>query len=158
MHLGVSQAESLHVKYISMYEIYCNYIFPHFHTMDSATRVTHIKFIANNVYPNCWYESQYAKSQHYYQANQFISKFKSLKCIGDNADLRAVQSFYDHNQEIFMVFCNEHCFLPKELQDDNLQEFLKYFGLRIMPTTTEFLNYCHKITQPQLLKRLQKFC
>ena len=141
------QAESLHVKYISMYEIYCNYIFPHFHTMDSATRVTHIKFIANNVYLNCCHESQYAKSQHCYQANRFISEFKSLKCIGDNVDLRDIQSFYDHTQEIFNVFCSEYCFLPKELQDDNLQECLKYFGLRVKPTTIEFLKYCHKIAQ-----------
>ena len=141
------QAESLRVKYISMYEVYCNYIFPHFHTMDSATRVTHTKFIFNDVYPNCRHESQYASSPHYYQACHFISQFKSLKCIGDNTDLRDIQSFYDHTQEIFTAFCSEQYFLPKELQDDNLQECLKFFGLRIMPTTAEFLNYCNKVVQ-----------
>ena len=141
------QAESLHVNNISMYEVYCKYIFPHFHTMDSATRVEHIKFISNNVFTNCRHESEYAKSPNCYQANNFISQFKSLKCIGDNTDLRDIQSFYDHTQEIFTIFCNEHCFLPKELQDYNLQECLKYFGLRTVPTTSEFLDYCHMIAQ-----------
>ena len=141
------QAESLRVKNISMYEVYCNYIFPHFHTMNSATRVTHIKFISNDVFDDCRHESQSPKSPLYYQANHFISQFKSLKCIGDNADLRDIQSFYDHAQEIFTVFCSEQCFLPRELQDDNLQECLKYFGLRIIPTTREFLNYCNKVVQ-----------
>ena len=139
------QAESLHIKSVSMYEVYCEYIFPHFHTMDSATRVEHIKFISNNVFTDCRYESEYAKSP--YQANNFISQFKSLKCIGDNTDLCDIQSFYDHTQEIFTIFCNEHCFLPKELQDCNLQECLKYFGLRTVPTTSEFLDYCHMIAQ-----------
>ena len=141
------QAESLHIKSISMYEVYCKYIFLHFHTMDSATRVEHIKFISNNVFTNCRYESEYAKSPNYYQANNFISQFKSLRCIGDNTDLRDIQSFYDHTQEIFTIFCNEHCFLPKELQNYNLQECLKYFGLRTVPTTSEFLDYCHMIVQ-----------
>ena len=141
------QAESLHVKSISMYGVYCEYIFPYFHTMDSATRVEHIKFIANNVFAKCRYESGYAKSPNYYQANNFISQFKSLKCIGDNTDLHSIQSLYDHTQEIFTFFCNEHCFLPKKLQEDNLQECLKYFGLRTVPTTSEFLNYCHMIAQ-----------
>ena len=146
-HVLRSQAKFLHVNSISMYEVYYKYIFPHFHTMDSATRVEHIKFISNNVFADCQYESQYKKSPNYYPANNFISKFKSLKCIGDDTDLRDIQSFYDHTQEIFTMFCNEHCFLPKDLQDDCLQDCLKYFGLRTVPTTSEFLDYCHMIPQ-----------
>ena len=141
------QAESLRVRNISLYEVYYNYIFPNFHTMNSTTRVTHIKFISNNVFNDCRHESQSPKSPLHHQANHFISQFKSLKCVGDNLDLCDIQSFYDHTQEIFTVFCSEHYFLPRELQDDNLQECLKYFGLRIVPTTTEFLNYCHKIAK-----------
>ena len=142
-----SQAESLAVNKISMYEVYYNYIFPHFHTMDSATRLKHIKFISKNVFTDCQHESEYTKSPNYYQAKHFISQFKSLKCIGDDTDLRDIQSFYDHTQEIFRMFCNEHCFLPKELQDDRLQDCLKFFGLRTVPTTSDFLDYCHMITQ-----------
>ena len=142
------QAESLHVNHISMYEVYCKYIFPYFHTMDSATRVEHIKFISNNVFTDCRHESEHTRSPNYYQAHDFISQLKSLKCIGDDTDLRDVQSFYDHTQEIFTMFCNEHCFLPKELQDHNLQDCLKFFGLRTVPTNSEFLDYCHMmITQ-----------
>ena len=141
------QADSLNIKNISMYEVYCIYIFPHFHTMNSATRVEHIKFISDNVLSSCQFESQYKHSANYYQANNFIAKFKSLKCIGENTDLRDIKSFYDHTQEIFTVFCSEDCFLPKELQHTELQECLKFFGLRIIPLTSEFLDYCHKVTQ-----------
>ena len=141
------QADSLHVKRISMYELYCKYIFPHFHTMDSSTRVKHIKFISENVFADCRHESELQKSPKYYEANNFIASFRSLKCIGDNTDLHEIQSFYDHTQKIFTVFCNEDCFLPKELQHIGLQECLKFFGLRTIPTTSEFLYYCRKVTQ-----------
>jgi len=135
------QAGSLYVRDISMYEVYCNYIFPHFNTMNSATRVNHIKFISENVYLG------YNKSQNYSQANKFIFQFRSLKCIGDGVDLRSIQSFYDHTQKIFVTFCDDSCFLPKELQDKDLQKCLKYFGLRTVPTTKEFLEYCHSVAK-----------
>ena len=138
------QADSIYVKDISVYEVYCKYIFPHFYTITSTVRIEHIKFISLNVYPNCCYESEVKSS---YEANNFIVQFRSLKCIGDNTDLRDIQSFYDHTQKVFTVFCNKSCFLPKELQHSDLQGCLKYFGLRTVPTTSEFLNYCHKIAE-----------
>ena len=142
------QANSLSVLNISSYEVYCNYIFPYFHVMNAATRVEHVKFISHNVFAICQYESQYQKSSNHYQANNFITQFRCLKCIGDDdTNLRDIQSFYDHTQEIFNVFCNEQCFLPADLQDVTLQECLKYFGLRTIPTTSELLDYCHKVAQ-----------
>ena len=138
------QADSFYVKDISVYEVYCNYIFPRFHTMNSTVRMEHVKFISQNVYPNCCYESEVKSS---YQASNFIIQFKSLKCIGDGVNLHDIQSFYDHTQEIFTAFCNKSCFLPKELQRSDLQEGLKYFGLRTVPTPSEFLNYSHKIAE-----------
>ena len=138
------QADSIYVKDISVYKVYCKYIFPHFHTMTSIVRIEHITFISLNVYPNCRYESEVKSS---YKANNFNVQFMSLRCIGDNTDLRDIRSFYDHTQEIFTVFCNKSCFLPKELQHSDLQGCLKYFGLRTVPTTSEFLNFCHKIAE-----------
>ena len=141
------QADSLCVKDISLYEVYCTYIFPYFHIMNPTTRVEHIKFISSNVFANCRHESGYAKSPNHNEAKDFITNFKALKCIGDNADLHEIGFFYDHTQEIFTVFCNEDCFLPKELQQISIQECLRFFGLRTIPTTSEFLDYCHKVTQ-----------
>ena len=142
-----TQADCLNIKEISLYELYCEYIFPHFNAMNAAMRIQHIKFISSRVFIYCRYESESTYSSNQQVAKEFIRKFEDLECIGgDNLDLYSIGSFYDHTQEIFTVFCDEKCFLPKELQDDDIQESLKFFGLRSVPTTTEFLDYCHRVS------------
>ena len=144
-----TQADYLNISKISLYELYCDYIFPHFNAMNSDMRIEHIKFISTRVYFNCKHESEsmYLMSNQQQLALNFIKEFTQLKCIGDDDSyLKNIGSFYDHTQEIFTVFCDEQCFLPKELQDDDIQESLKFFGLRSVPTTTEFLDYCSHVS------------
>ena len=146
----LDQAEHLNIKKISLYEVYCNYIFLHFGTMNSAMRIEHIKFVSKCVFDDCRHESERkhvsSDSTNHIQAIEFIKKFKALPCIGDSAPLRCISSFYDHTQDIFKVFCDSQCFLPKELQDDDIQESLKFFGLKTAPTTDEFLDYCRHVS------------
>ena len=142
-----NQADFLNIKKISLYEVYCDYIFPHFDSMDSNMRTKHIKFILTKVFSSCEYKSKDMDSSDHFEALKFINHFKDLKCIGDDdMNLRNIGSFYDHTQEIFSAFCDENCFLPKELQNDDIQKSLKFFGLRSIPTATEFLDYCHKVS------------
>ena len=138
--------QQLGINEISLYEVYCKYIFPHFDAMSSATRLQHIKFIAQNIHYYCAHESQNERSSNYCLARDFVNTFKSLPCIGDDdSSLRPINSFYDHTQEIFTFFCEECCFLPEELQYDNIHECLKFFGLRTVPTRDDFLSYCHRV-------------
>ena len=143
-----SHAEILGISDISLYELYCNYIFPHFSTMESAMRVEHLKFISQRVFFGCKYHSVDKFSDQHSMANKFIAKLKCLKCIGDNyLALRTIDSFYDHTQEMFTVFCDDNCFLPKELQDSEMQECLKFFGLRTVPTADDFLKFCNQVAK-----------
>ena len=138
------KADYLDIKEISLYELYCDYIFPHFSAMNSAMRIEHIKFISKKMFVDC------KRSLDQELPTRFTKDFKNLKCIGDDKlNLHNIGSFYDHTQdsEIFTVFCcNEQCFLPKQLQDDDIQEGLKFFGLRNVPTDTEFLDYCKRVS------------
>ena len=78
-------------------------------------------------------------------ANNFMAKFKSLRCIGDNnLALCTIDSFYDYTNEMFAVFCDDHCFLPKQLQGNEIKACLKFFGLRTAPTADDFLNFATK--------------
>ena len=133
-----TQADHLDIKKISLFELYCDHIFPYFSDMDSSMRVQHIKFISKKMFVDCKRLSE----------PRFTKDFKELKCIGDdNSNLHNIGSFCDHTQEIFTVFCDEEqCFLPKELQDHDIQESLKFFGLRSIPAPTEFLDYCRRIS------------
>ena len=145
-------AEHFNIKKISLYEVYCNYIFPYFDTMNSVMRVEHIKFISKNVFADCRYESEgrqhiLSDSTNHDQAKKFIKNFKVLPCIGDNAPLHCISTFYDHTQEVFSIFCKSQCFLPKELQDDEIQESLRFFGLKQAPTAKEFLDYCRCVSK-----------
>ena len=142
-----SQADNLNIQKISLYELYCDYIFPHFSAMNSAMRIEHIKFISTKVFVYCKYESESTHSFNRQSALKFVKQFKDLQCIGDDAlGLQRIGSFYDHTQEIFRVFCDEQDFLPEELQEDDFQNSLKFFGLRSIPTASEFLNYCYKVS------------
>ena len=143
-----NQANFLDIKEISLYEVYCDYIFPHFNSMDSSMRTKHVKFILTKVFSSCEYESKDTDSSNHFSALKFIDNFKELRCIGnDDMNLRNIGSFYDHTQEIFTAFCDKNCFLPKELQDDDdIQQGLKFFGLRSIPSAAEFLDYCHKVS------------
>ena len=150
----LSQAEHLNIKKISLYEVYCGYIFPFFNMMNSAMRIEHIKFISKHVFDNCKYDSKAKKyissdstDYRYYQAIKFIRDFKALQCIGDNAPLCCISSYYDHTQEIFTIFCDSQSFLPKELQEDNIQESLRFFGLKTAPNADEFLDYCRRVSK-----------
>ena len=141
------QAEYLNIKEISLYELYCEYIFPHFNAMDSAMRIEHIKFILKKVFGLCKYESESTESPNQHLAQKFIRQVKGLNCIGDDSmSLYNIGSLYDHTQEIFNIFCDEQRFLPKVLQHNEFQESLKFFGLRSVPTTAEFLDYCHCVS------------
>ena len=141
------QAEYLNIKEISLYELYCEYIFHHFNAMNASMRIQHIKFISRRVFTYCKHESESTYSSNQQIAIKFIKKFKNLKCVGDdNSDLYNIGSFYDHTQEIFTIFCDEQSFLPQELQDEEILESLKFFGLRSVPTTAEFLDYCHRVS------------
>ena len=142
-----AQAEYLNIKEISLYELYCDYIFPHFSAMNATMRIQHIKFILRRVFAYCKYESESIYSSNQQPAIKFIKKFKGLKCIGDdNLDLCNINSFYDHTQNIFTMFCDEQSFVPQELQDEEILEGLKFFGLRSVPTAAEFLDYCHRVS------------
>ena len=142
-----SQADNLNIQKISLYELYCDYIFPHFSAMNSTMRIEHIKFISTKVFGYCKHESESTYSFNKQSALKFVKHFKILQCIGDDAlGLQRIGSFYDHTQEIFRVFCDEQDFLPEELQDDDILDSLKFFGLRSIPTTSEFLNYCYKVS------------
>ena len=140
--INMQAIKHLGIREISLYEVYCRYIFRHFNTMSSATRLQHIKFISQNVYYHCKHHSTNGYSPHHQLAKNFIDMFESLPCIGDKPPLRAINSFYDHSQEIFTFFCKEDCFLPEELQHNNIYECLKFFGLITVPTDDDFLSYC----------------
>ena len=141
-------AELLGIKDISLYELYCNYIFPHFSTMKSEMRLEHLKFISERVYGGCKYHSEDSYADEHEMANKFIAQLRSLKCIGENdLELHTIDSFYDHTKEMFTIFCDDHCFLPKDLQGNELQECLKFFGLRTVPSADDFLKFCHQVSR-----------
>ena len=76
----------------------------------------------------------------------FINEFKALRCIPDHTgELQTIDFFYNHEEMVFKVFCNEHYFLPVKLRTNEWYEFLKYFGLKVAPTRQQFVSYCKQV-------------
>ena len=152
-----SQAEHLGIKEITLYELYCSYIFPNFCIMNFEVRIKHIKFIAKRIFDICELSSKNEHSSSYSQANMFIQKFKSLKCIGTgNSNLQTIDSFYDHSYEMFTIFCDDKCFLPKVLHDDDIQNCLRYFGLKTVPSTEDFVRFSYQLEEIQDIEAARK--
>ena len=137
------EAENLGMRNINKYDVYCNFIFPNFHHLDSNVQLNHLMFIKNEIYLKCKDKLETSDKSN---IRNFVTALKSLKCIPDLAGtLRTIESFYDHNEKIFQIFCNKYCFLPDKFRDSKWHSFLQHFGLRTIPTNEEFVSFCRNL-------------
>ena len=133
--------------------MYCKFIFPKFHLLDKAAQLCQLRFIKENIYPQYKFllEEWYANKPAVKQAKTFVKDLKFLECILDNNGvLRTIDSFYDYNEKLFKVFCQESDFLPNELRTAEWLDFLKYFDLKYAPTKTEFIAFCKMLSKYDL--------
>ena len=134
------EAENLGMLNINKYDVYCRFIFPNFHLLDPYTQLDHLAFVKTEIYLKFKHD---LKASTDINIKNFISAMKSLKCIPDlTGTLHTIGSFYDHNEKIFQVFCNESYFLPDKFRDSKWHSFFQFFGLQSVPTCQEFLMFC----------------
>ena len=139
------EAENLGMFNINKYDMYCNFIFPNFHFLDSVAQLDHLIFIRTDIYPECKQILENSgKSSN--MVKNFVTALKSLQCIPDHTGaLRTIESLYDHNEKIFQIFCDESCFLPNQFRDSKWYGFFKYFELKTVPTYKEFMWCCKRL-------------
>ena len=144
------EAENLEMSNIDKYDVYCKFIFPKFHLLNRTAQLCQLRFIKDNIYQECkffleeWHTNKDASNK----AKVFVNHFRSLKCIADSTgDLCTIDSFYDHSEMLFKAFCQEKHFLPSELRATEWLEFLKYFGLKSIPTKNEFITFCKMLSK-----------
>ena len=152
-----NEAENLEMSRINKYDVYCKFIFPNFHHLDSSAQMKHLAFIVESVYPNCKHILEVPNNDIY---REKVKKFKkvlmSLQCIPDTTGvLRTIKYFHDHEEPIFKAFCNESCFLPANFRIAKWHEFYKYFGLKVNPTAEEFITYCKHLVKFDTISAIQ---
>ena len=80
------------------------------------------------------------------KVTNFVAALKSLPCIPNlTGTLCTIGSFYDHNEKIFQIFCDESCFLPNRFRDSQWHGFFQKFGLKTVPTYEEFVLCCKRL-------------
>ena len=149
------EAKKLNLHNINKYDVYCRFIFPHFHSFNLNIQREHLKFIKENIYPGC------KKAMEDLSGNKkitaFVNTLKSLKCIMDTSGIfHRIESFCDHNEPIFKTFCSESSFLPMDLRGEEWQGFLKYFGLRIAPTAEEYISFCNHLPNIRNIHKIRE--
>ena len=150
-----NEAENLKMRKINKYDVYCKFIFPNFHHLDSSARMKHLTFIVESVYPNCKHALKFLNSD-IDKVKIFISTLQSLRCIPDNTGvLQTIRYFYDHEEPLFKAFCNESCFLPRNFRNAKWYECFKYFGLKVNPTAEEFISYCKQLVNFDTISAIQ---
>ena len=137
------EAKNLGMLNINKYDVYCNFIFPNFHCLDPSTQLDHLTFIKTEIYIKC---KHILKTSNDDNIRNFVNAMKSLKCIPDlTGILHTIGSFYDHNEKIFQIFCDESCFLPDKFRDSKWHSFFQFFGLKTVPTYEEFVMFCKRL-------------
>ena len=142
------EAEHLGMQSINTckFDVYCKFIFPNFHLLDTSAQMDHLKFIKKEIYPACILATRCYGFSIDDKVNFFIDDFKALRCIPDGTGkLQTINFFYNHEEMVFKVFCDENYFLPVELRTKEWLEFLKYFGLKVAPTKEQFVSYCKQV-------------
>ena len=144
------EAKNLQMNSIEKYHVYRELIFPTFHLLDKDAQLCQLRFIRDNIYPECKFllEGRQANKDVVSKAKMFVDHFTSLKCILNcTGDLCTIDSFYDHSEILFKQFCHENSFLPSEFRTTEWIEFLKYFGLNSIPTKNEFITFCKMLSK-----------
>ena len=140
------EAENLGMLNINKYDMYCDFIFPNFHCLDSNAQLDHLTFIRTEMYLECKHILKKNSDNRMNKASNFITALKSLQCIPDlTGTFHTISSFYDDLEKIFQIFCDESCFLPKTFRNSKWHSFFQYFGLKIVPTYEEFVLYCKRL-------------
>ena len=144
------EAENLQISNIDKYDVYCTLIFPNFSLLDRCEQLCQLRYIKDYIYPECKYylEKYRIHKDVIKRVETFVEHFKSLECIVDGTgNLHTIDFFYDHNEILFELFCQETVFLPSELRNTEWLEFLQYFGLKYIPTKPEFISFCRKLPE-----------
>ena len=89
------EANNLEMSLIEKYQVYCELIFPKFHLLDKTDQLCQLRFIKDNIYPECKFllkewkvneditleERKVNKDITVVKAKDFVNHLKSLKCI-----------------------------------------------------------------------------
>ena len=152
-------AEQLTISTIFTENLYTQFIFPHFHQMNSGERYQHLEYIRDRLYRSCKSNSEnyytiissYGIRQHLIDQQQralsFIGALKSLRCIGnDGSPLRSVSAFCNHTCRIFNAFSAHFLFLPDNYRSKS-SEWLAFFielGLQQTVSQEKFIEFCQE--------------
>ena len=151
----LGSAKKLSIIVISTEELYYQYIFPHFHKMNSTERYRHLSYIKENLYKTMKFYSE-LQLMNYSSADQralhgraraFLSSLQKLKCIGEDDALYRISDYCDHTVEIFNAFPDHFLFLPDEYKskpDDEWLPFFRDLGLKQTVSEQEFLDFCRE--------------
>ena len=152
----IHEAHNLEMSTINKYDVYCKFIFPNFHHLNSSAQEEHLAFIMRSVFPYCKHVLKFSDNNIIMKVNNFVNALKSLRCIRDNTGtLRIIGYFYDHKEPIFKAFCSKSCFLPNNFRSQKWNEFFKYFGLKISPTIEEFISYCKQLPNFDIISAIK---
>ena len=152
------EAENLQMSHINKYDVYYKFIFPNFHHLDSNAQLDHLEFINAEIFSDCKHILKTSKdSNTNHKVKEFVNALKSLRCIPDDTGtLRTIGSFYDHNNQIFQVFCDKSCFLLNTFRNQKWYDFFLYFGLKTVPTPEEFVQYCKGLSNLDSISTIRK--
>ena len=150
-----SSSSDLGVDEVSAQEIYTRFIFPNFSCLEEKERYKQLKHIRD-----CLFEkSQLFQSKDHCHAN-FIYSLEALPCLGpDSQTLKRVSNFCSPDVDVFQLFPERFNFLPQCFisteEKDAWVKFLSEIGLKMYPTSTEFIELCEQVAEgnhPKLRK------
>ena len=152
----------LQIGNITEENIYVQFVFPNFYKMDQNERFIHLDYIRVYLFSTNYENRQNDDKNISESAIHFISTLNDLECLENSQQiLRPIKSFCNHENNMFITFSYNFCFIPQHFQEmikikSNVYISWMYFflklGLRDTLTSEEYCTLCSDTANGKLGK------
>ena len=146
---NLTDSDTLGIKSFHALTFYIQFVFPHFHLLNDAKRISHLKHIKDTLFTMAEDFSEMTHQDSYqWMGNEFISKLKNLPIIRtEDGTLLPACKFYNPRNKVFVMFPDQYAFPPEDLCSDNWLRFLKKIGLQTKPSKEDFTEFCIQVSK-----------
>ena len=140
--------KSLGFQCVSAVDVYCNFILKYFDTFSSEGRVTHLRYIRDDILVRT--------------TTSESDKEKLLTCLKNTAivtskdgNLKKASSFYDPHNDVFKVVVSKDMFPPEPFIEDEWLSFMKKIGLICEVSQDLFKTFATEVAREGAMQRTE---
>ncbi len=140
--------EYVDCKILTVTEVYCEFVFPHFGLLSEKAQDTHINYVRGlmNESRNYTYPARSVLGYGTDERSTLIQAIKDLAFIQDSeGNTKTVRHFFDPREDVFVQFKEPSELLPERYRSKQWYPFLEECGLKHNVTEEMFLEFARSL-------------